>query len=44
MDKTELIPNESENIKPGDAIAVRVRFVTEDVRLDDDGYLRDRME
>ena len=44
MGKTELVLSESDDIKPGDSITAAVRFVTEEVRLDEDGYLRDRME
>lgn len=33
--------NESDDVKPGDNIAVMVQFFTEEVRLDEKGYLRD---
>ncbi|KAF9651658.1 hypothetical protein BDM02DRAFT_3154243 [Thelephora ganbajun] len=42
--KTELALSELDDIKSGDVIAVAVRFVTEEVRLDEKGYLRDSME
>jgi len=42
--KTELVLSESDDIKSGDTIAVAVRFVTEEVRFDEKGYLRDSAE
>ena len=35
---------ESDDIKPGDTIAVAVQFITEEVRLDEEWYLRDSAE
>lgn len=35
---------ESDGMKPGDTVVVVVQFVTEDVRLDESGYLHDSAE
>jgi hypothetical protein len=42
--KTVLVLSESDDIKPGDTIAVAVWFVTEEIRSDAEGYLRDSAE
>ena len=42
--KTELVLSESDDVRPGDDIAVSVQFFTEEVRLDERGYLRDSAE
>ena len=42
--KTELVLSESDDVKPGDGIVAVVRFFTEEVRLDEKGYLRDSVE
>lgn len=42
--KTELVLNESDDVKPGDNIVVAVRFFTEEVRLDDEEYLHASVE
>lgn len=42
--KIVLVLSESDDIRPGDTIAVVVRFVTEEIRLDAKGYLRDGAE
>jgi len=39
--RTELVLDESDDVRFGDDIAVTVRFSTEEVRLDEKGYLRD---
>lgn len=38
--KTELVLSESDDVEPGDNIAVTVQFFTQEVRLDEKGYLR----
>jgi len=42
--KTELVLSDSDDVKPGDTIAVAVQFLTEEVRFDEREYLRDNAE